>query len=372
MKTNDKTTKQPKRVYETFTVNRSLIGWFLVPADAQHFPLLTKLYGEEGDTCPGVREPMKWESLAEGLELLRRVAKSYRVGLRLCGNLKVRPVVQLWELATPAAPEPMVKVFEGPDLRGDAAKWGISDFYEEHEAALRAILAGRKPFTTGWYSVKKEIQTGRVWRERTNGPVFIEASASMDDWPDLVDTAVWAAMGKQLGASGGFDTLLKLGMSEKEADRWVDRLAQEQEEYSELGEDNSTSRSAKLAFNVSYETLCDRLDGLVDECSQELESVYESLTEYCRELLEREKRSRGVSCSNCRYFHAVIPESRMHPEDPADCGHPKYFALLSANKAFPFEHGCKFWEARGPMKPTEAELADGNDAASGLDEGAEK
>ena len=87
----------------------------------------------------------------------------------------------------------------------------------------------------------------------------------------------------------------------------------------------------------------------MDECEQELESVFKSLTEYCKELLQQVKRERNASCGNCRYFHAAIPESRSHPEYLADCGHSKYFALLSANKAFPFQHGCKFWEASGPL-----------------------
>lgn len=170
---NDKTQESTQRVLETFIVSKGIDGWHLVPADAAHFPLLTRLYGQQGDTCPDVREPLEWASLAEGLELLRGVARDRRIGMRVCGNLKRRPVVQLWDMPPLAPAEPMVKIFEDRKLRGDAAKWGVSDFYDEHEAALRKALASRKPFTTGWYGVKKEIQSGRIWRERTNGPVFI-------------------------------------------------------------------------------------------------------------------------------------------------------------------------------------------------------
>ncbi|MDK9702468.1 MAG: hypothetical protein OEL20_04960 [Sulfuritalea sp.] len=56
----------------------------------------------------------------------------------------------------------------------------------------------------------------------------------------------------------------------------------------------------------------------------------------------------GAACSNCRHFSPGIPESRWHPEDPADCGHPRLYAWLSANKHFPFAKGCKHWVARHP------------------------
>jgi hypothetical protein len=51
----------------------------------------------------------------------------------------------------------------------DAAKWGVSDFYEEHEKALRSALASGEDFTTEAYAVKKEIQTGEV--SRVNGEI---------------------------------------------------------------------------------------------------------------------------------------------------------------------------------------------------------
>jgi len=61
---------------------------------------------------------------------------------------------------------------------GDGAKWGISDFYEEKERALRAALAGGRDFSTGWYSSKKEIASGCV--SRFGGLIRCEASVSND------------------------------------------------------------------------------------------------------------------------------------------------------------------------------------------------
>jgi hypothetical protein len=63
-------------------------------------------------------------------------------------------------------------------LNGDGTKWGVSDFYEEHEKILVAALASRKPFDTGWYSSKKECCTGRVWSDGQT--VTCEVSVSDD------------------------------------------------------------------------------------------------------------------------------------------------------------------------------------------------
>jgi hypothetical protein len=69
----------------------------------------------------------------------------------------------------------MKKLFDG---FYDAAKWGVSDFYEDCEKALKDAIEAGEPFDTGWYSVKKEIQTGRV---RYNGEtITCEASCSDD------------------------------------------------------------------------------------------------------------------------------------------------------------------------------------------------
>lgn len=47
----------------------------------------------------------------------------------------------------------------------DGAKWGPSDFYSANEEALRRALADGSDFDTGWYGVKKEVQSARVSRQ---------------------------------------------------------------------------------------------------------------------------------------------------------------------------------------------------------------
>ena len=46
----------------------------------------------------------------------------------------------------------------------DGAKWGVSDFYDRTYDGLIAALQSGDAFDTGWYGVKKEIESGRVYR----------------------------------------------------------------------------------------------------------------------------------------------------------------------------------------------------------------
>lgn len=63
-------------------------------------------------------------------------------------------------------------------IRGDGAKWGPSDWYDDLEAALREALASGKNFDTGWYSAKKEIVTARIRRDFPT--LYVEVSCSDD------------------------------------------------------------------------------------------------------------------------------------------------------------------------------------------------
>lgn len=62
---------------------------------------------------------------------------------------------------------------------GDGAHCGLSDWYEDGEAQLTAALADHAPFTTGWYSSKKEIASARIWSE-DGIKIKVEVSVSDD------------------------------------------------------------------------------------------------------------------------------------------------------------------------------------------------
>lgn len=73
----------------------------------------------------------------------------------------------------------MDMIFENLDGYDDA-HWGVSDWYDENRAAMIAALAKGPDYEwdTGWYSVKKEIHTGRVKCE--SGKIHLYCSCSDD------------------------------------------------------------------------------------------------------------------------------------------------------------------------------------------------
>ena len=63
--------------------------------------------------------------------------------------------------------------------RGDGAHRGLSDWYPENEAALKAALDAHTPFDTGWYGSKHEIASARI-RSEDGQTIKVEASVSDD------------------------------------------------------------------------------------------------------------------------------------------------------------------------------------------------
>jgi hypothetical protein len=62
--------------------------------------------------------------------------------------------------------------------RSDGASWGASSFYEAFETELARAIKSEQVFDTGWYSVKKEIESARIWR--VGSRIHVEASVSND------------------------------------------------------------------------------------------------------------------------------------------------------------------------------------------------
>jgi hypothetical protein len=302
-------------------------GFILEPENARSCPLLEQLYGGDKSEVGQVID-MPLDAL---LQNIREVAPHEGLSVRICGNLRAEPVLVLKK-------KPIEAQIPVRKIRGDGSHWGLTDLYPESNAALLSALKDGLPFDTGWWSSKKEIASARVCRLKRNGPITVGVSYEMDDPTDLADTAVWKAFGGNRTCSSGYDALSKLGFNDDEALQALEGLAE--------GYDPQTSESEEriLHWKSGFGAVCKAIDNLADYCSSELEARYEGFVEYCREYIVSQKRQLGVSCKNCKHFHAGIGESRSHPADPADCGHPKYFALLSSNPAFPFAHGCKFWE----------------------------
>lgn len=61
---------------------------------------------------------------------------------------------------------------------GDGAHCGLSDWYPEKEAALKAAVDAHQPFDTGWYASKKEIASARISSD--GNTILIEVFVSDD------------------------------------------------------------------------------------------------------------------------------------------------------------------------------------------------
>lgn len=314
---------------EMVRITRTIGACFLLPGDKARSPLLTELYGDASE----IGKPIK-QSVPELLATIRDVAKGLGISVLVCGNLRTAPVLYLWRKPS-AIPQVPFMVFAS--LHGDGAHCGITDFYDEHAKSVKEAVRSGMAFDTGWYSTKKEIQSGRIRRQVKNGPISVEVSVEMDEDADLVDTAMWRAAGGNAYAGSGTDALDNLGLDEEAADALIERLADETTGQS------SESNFRLLHWKSGYDRICQALNELVAECDNTLESVFEGVVEMCKQEIAMIKQDACASCTNCQHFNAVIRESKISPEDPADCGHPKYYALLSSNPHFPFEHGCKFW-----------------------------
>lgn len=168
-------------------------------------------------------------------------------------------------------------------LSDAAAKWGVSDFYDDAAKVLRKALRERRYFDTGWYSVKKEIQSARIRRDE-NG-LLLEVSCSMDDGYDLVDTLIWEALGKvdPDGSSGlerlGFDT-------DEKREEFIEELLGELENYDLVYGENSETLSKKASLRVkSFPVICSWLDQLASDCNKALETRYQDAVTYTKQKL---------------------------------------------------------------------------------------
>jgi hypothetical protein len=324
---------------ETFTIKCVADGWVTVPANANYCPLLALIHNDDGDHSR-INRHLAWKSLDEGLRRIRSSANRHNLSVQVCGNIKVSPTVILRQRPAVSESNP-INPFDG--ISGlDAARWGVSDFYPEHQKALESVIATGKPFDTGWYSVKKEIQSARISRAKHRGPISIEVSSCMDEGHDLIDTALWRAAGGNDVSSSGYEVLSMLGLDEESSRKTIADLADE----ANLGEDNCSRSDLTIHWNSGLKRVKQGLNECSSETQRELENWYQAAIEICKRFISNKRQSLEANCGNCQYFSPGTADSRFHPGEEAECEHPKYFALFSSNKHFPFSKGCKLWRTR--------------------------
>lgn len=166
---------------------------------------------------------------------------------------------------------------------GDASKWGVSDFYEGHEKVLKAAIEHGTPFTTGWFSSKKEPQSGKITRHARNGPIEIMVSVCMDDGPDLVDTIIWEAAGKSAGS--GYDFMKKFMKTEKAINRAIDKLLEILGAYELVYNENCIKEVLEVADDADFSDVVSTLDGMATELEATLDGRYQEAIEVAKEWL---------------------------------------------------------------------------------------
>lgn len=164
-----------------------------------------------------------------------------------------------------------------------AAKWGVTDLYEDEDKLLREAIASGEPFTTGWYGAKKEIEYALIVREVAGGPIRVEGRSIMDDGPDLVDTALWRAAGGNDFCVSGWDALDKHGVVDDDAKyQLIDDIC----EACDLGENNLAEGEVELPATATYDEVMEALDKLIGEADASNTDWFNDTVEYCKLILK--------------------------------------------------------------------------------------
>lgn len=164
------------------------IGRRIAPRDAEQVPEEVRQYFEmraigtnldEGVFAFGT-EGWDFDQFVAALEASLPGCAAAGITFRyLTGGGEVKSVVVHVEWTPPPpTPESCPKLPEWPKSC-DHAHWGPGDWYEDAKAAILTGLQRQEPWTTGWYGVKKEIQSARI-SHLGGGEYLVEVSVSDD------------------------------------------------------------------------------------------------------------------------------------------------------------------------------------------------
>ena len=193
-----------------------------------------------------------------------------------------------------------VKIFESLG-GGDAAHWGLTDFYPQHLEALEKALNDAEPFDTGWYSTKKECQTARVSCLEDPEKVSIQVSCGMDSISDLVDSAIWEAYGGNDYAPSGYDAMKKHypHATDDQIQFAIDRFESQARDWYGFSDDNYEADSSTIEIgdpSEALELIKDTITSLASGCEKLLDDKYQllvlavsNMNEIVEEVVEEEE-----------------------------------------------------------------------------------
>lgn len=139
-----------------------------------------------------------------------------------------------------------------------AAKWGISDFYEDSEELLREALDSGEDFTTEW-GCKKEIRYATLTKE--DGKITVQVCCHMDDLyeeDDLIYDALWSRLRTEEELP---DELIE-SIRETASEEWM-------HDYAEA--------EAELPASATFEEICAKLEELETDAEKENDETFNHL-----------------------------------------------------------------------------------------------
>jgi len=135
----------------------------------------------------------------------------------------------------------------------DGAKWGTSDFYEDFEIALQKSIDSGEDFDTGWWGVKKEIQTFRIARNVDSllDAVMVQVSVSDDfDTEGFGETTVYPLdLPKETKLIDAIKKALDAALDEAEENRKMNQVY----EGFTVGRDGQWEETFILQLDGEYE-----------------------------------------------------------------------------------------------------------------------
>ena len=159
-------------------------------------------------------------------------------------------------------------------------KWNVTNFHNEHKAAIRSALASGQDFTTGWYSCSKESRSACV--TVVAGNAKCEVRAFMDEGDGLVDTAIWESQGKNDNAPSGDDAIQRLDPTLTDSNRQrVNQIIQRMCEV----EGDSNEHYEEDECTPTWEHIVACLDRLENRCIEALDEDYQRVVDFAKNHL---------------------------------------------------------------------------------------
>lgn len=233
---------------------------------------ILKEHGCDEYTYGGNHDFCKPERIAEDLKTAYPNGMAYPYmdvanAIREISNLKAKEVPQ-----------------EGFDFE-DWGKWGIGDFYEDHENELRTAIASGKPFSTGWHG----------WRET-------EYTLSISRGYDVTMLDVWDCMDE---AFDQFDLFADFLTSEECKMLTNEKLKEIRDDLVMGDFCEETGYTEYLPLTATFDEIMEKASEMIEECENRLNEFFGECiattlyvlygdSEETMKLIENRKRECGV------------------------------------------------------------------------------